>query len=178
MTEPSSNDRNTGYDDADPAAGEYFPAKGDLVRFPLAPLPENRGRVYEVKYASDALYGSEGEMHVGFQLAPPDRPCQFGYSKSLDELRRIGMEKVPPEPPRNSGEVRSGQVWADLTPDLVGRTVKILRTNETHAFFEVLTPSNSAWSPEKAVGRRTSCTLRRFRENKTGFRLIQDVPGD
>lgn len=186
MTAANSNERDTSYDDANPAAGEYFPVAGDFVRFPLACLPENRGRVYEIVFVGFAP-GYEENGSISFRYSPPDRPTTtFSYVKHLRELRRIGMEKVVVTPrvaallgggrALEAELVRPGQVWADRTPDLVGRTVRILRTNETHAFFEVLTPSNSAWSPEKSVGRKTSCSLRRFRDNKTGFRLVTDTP--
>lgn len=78
-----------------------------------------------------------------------------------------------------STEVKRGQVWADNDRRSNGRTVRVLRVDETHAVVTVLTARKSAPPAERqrAVGAERRIRLDRFKPTSTGYRLIEEPEG-
>lgn len=84
------------------------------------------------------------------------------------------------EPVAHAGSVQSavgverGQVWADNDPRSKGRTVRVLRVEETYAVVTVLTARDSAHDAERqrAVGAERRIRLARFTPTSTGYRLV------
>lgn len=66
-------------------------------------------------------------------------------------------------------DVRIGQVWADNDWRSQGRTVIVLDIEDDAAICAVV------W-PGRRPRRRTKISLRRFRANSTGYKLVSDVP--
>ncbi len=74
-------------------------------------------------------------------------------------------------------DVRPHQVWADNDPRAKGRTVEVLAVANGLALCKVITDVDpNLYQPKKSrVGRTTRISVRRFRPNSTGYRLVQDV---
>lgn len=81
---------------------------------------------------------------------------------------------------RSESAVKRGQVWADNDRRSRGRTVRILRVDDTHAVVTVLAARRDAPEAERlrAVGAERRIRLNRFRPNSTGYRLMEDVEGE
>lgn len=71
------------------------------------------------------------------------------------------------------------QVWADNDWRSEGRTLRVIRTDETHALCEVLTDSVSHRAyvangvSRSRVGTTARIALKRFRPTSTGYREIR-----
>lgn len=77
-------------------------------------------------------------------------------------------------------EIKPGQVWADNDPRSKGRTIRVLRVEETHAVVIVLSARIHAQQAERnrAEGAERRVRLDRFKPTRTGYRLVKEVDRD
>lgn len=78
--------------------------------------------------------------------------------------------------------VRVGQVWADNDKRSVGRQVRVVEVDHTHATVELVArrgrPARGAEAQQRVdPGQQTKIRLDRFKPTSTGYRLVQDLPG-
>lgn len=78
--------------------------------------------------------------------------------------------------PDSPADVRPGQIWRDNDRRSVGRTVRVLSVDATHANVELVTPRDGGHRGARP-GRQSRIRLDRFRPTATGYRLVQDAPG-
>lgn len=78
-------------------------------------------------------------------------------------------------PERFVPDVRPGQVWADNDTRSRGRQIKVLAVVDGKATCTVVQPPQTPGTTRPPQGRVTRISLRRFRPNSTGYRLVQDV---
>lgn len=78
-----------------------------------------------------------------------------------------------------SADVRPGQIWADNDWRSAGRTLRVIRVDDTHATCVVVTNDRRTQAlvhaGQRAFDRRgkeTRILLRRFRPNSTGYELL------
>jgi len=136
----------------------------------------NRAMRIRWQAAPDDLIGGwcvqmEGELtpsEGGIQIA------NFVSQEVAEHTTLLHNQWLEAQAEGTAGSIRPGQVWADLTPDLRGRTVEILSIEKGRAVCKVLT--NSKWSA-KSAGRTVKISLSRFRETNHGFRLVEQSGG-
>jgi hypothetical protein len=68
--------------------------------------------------------------------------------------------------------VKVGQVWADNDARSKGRTLQVVEVGPVQAVCEVLTVAR--YVSARQIGKTTRISLRRFRPNATGYRLISE----
>ncbi|MBD0743522.1 hypothetical protein [Streptomyces sp. CBMA152] len=67
-----------------------------------------------------------------------------------------------------------GQVWQDNDPRSLGRRVRIVEVDATHALVELAVPRGTGHLHAKP-GRRTRIRLNRFRPTSTGYRYVGEA---
>lgn len=68
-------------------------------------------------------------------------------------------------------EVKVGQLWADNDIRSFPRTIRVMEIIGDKAEVKVVTPAKFA----RNEGARTRISLKRFRANSTGYRLVEGV---
>lgn len=79
-------------------------------------------------------------------------------------LSRYAQYKGP-APETNPFNVKPGQIWEDCDRRHVGRRLKVLKLQGTHALCEVVVTTD-----------RVLIRLERFKPNATGHRLVEEAP--